>query len=194
MLFLGGSTAVRPLGERDPGRRSLRPGRGAGCRRGLRGRYSPGPECAAIPDWEERLDAIAALAARQDVRLLSGMPSWLRHPLRARRRHAEARGGRGLRSLGQLWPNLRVLIHGGVAFAPYADVFEEWLGRPLERVEVYPASEGFVAVQTERAGGLTLMLDYGIFYEFVPVEDLGTEARAGTPWPTWSWSGPTRWC
>jgi hypothetical protein len=68
-----------------------------------------------------------------------------------------------------------VLIHGGVAFAPYADVFEEWLGRRLPRVEVYPASEGFVGVQTESTGGLTLMLDYGIFYEFVPVEDVGAE-------------------
>src|SRR6185503_16079266 len=62
---------------------------------------------------------------------------------------------------------------GGVSFAPYRAVFEQRLGRALECVEVYPASEGFVAVQTERSGGLTLMLDYGIFYEFIPVEDLG---------------------
>jgi hypothetical protein len=66
-----------------------------------------------------------------------------------------------------------VLIHGGVAFAPYREAFEHWLGRALAHVEVYPASEGFVAVQTELSGGLTLMLDYGNFYEFVPVEDLG---------------------
>ena len=90
-------------------------------------------------------------------------------------RRVEAEGRR-LRGLGDLWPNLRVLIHGGVAFAPYAAVFEEWLGRRLDRVEVYPASEGFVGVQTEPAGGLTLMLDYGIFYEFVPVDDLGSPA------------------
>jgi hypothetical protein len=63
-----------------------------------------------------------------------------------------------------------------VAFAPYASVFDEWLGRRLERVEVYPASEGFVALQTEATGGLTLMLDYGTFYEFVPVEDMGGPA------------------
>jgi hypothetical protein len=67
-----------------------------------------------------------------------------------------------------------VLIHGGVSYAPYRHVVEEWQGRPLARVEVYPASEGFVAVQTERQGGLTLMLDYSIFYEFVPAEDLGS--------------------
>ena len=175
MLFLGGSTSVRPLGE----------GTQVGDLSGLvagrlpwafRSRYSPGPECAAIPQWEDRLDAIAALAATQDIRLLSGMPSWLVILFERIARHAERDGARRLRNLGQLWPQLNVLIHGGVAFAPYADVFEEWLGRRLPRVEVYPASEGFVGVQTESTGGLTLMLDYGIFYEFVPVEDLGMEA------------------
>jgi hypothetical protein len=170
MLFLGGSTVRRPLGA----------GTHVGDLSGLvasrlprafRSHYSPGAACAAIPDWEERLDAIAALASTQDVRLLSGMPSWLVILFERVARHAEA-GGRRLRGLGQLWPHLRVLIHGGVAFAPYADVFEEWLGPRLPRVEVYPASEGFVGVQTESTGGLSLMLDYGIFYEFVPVEDL----------------------
>src|SRR5262249_6393590 len=71
------------------------------------------------------------------------------------------------------WPELRAMIHGGVGFAPYAEVLDEWLGRRLERVEVYAASEAFVAVQTERMGGLTLMLDYDVFYEVVPVEDCG---------------------
>jgi hypothetical protein len=75
------------------------------------------------------------------------------------------------RALGERWPNLRVFVHGGVTFAPYRALVEEWIGRALQYVEVYPASEGFVGLQTE-AGALTLMLDYGIFYEFVPVEDL----------------------
>ena len=174
MLFLGGSTRRSPLGEgTQVGDLS-----GLVASRlpwGIRGRYCPGPACAAISEWAERLDAIAALASTQDIRLLSGMPSWLVILFERVARHAEA-GGRRACSLGQLWPHLRVLIHGGVAFAPYADVFEEWLGRRLARVEVYPASEGFVGVQTESEGGLTLMLDYGIFYEFVPVEDMGTEA------------------
>ena len=174
MLFLGGSTALRPLGP------TSRVGDLSGLVAsrlpwGFRGRYSPGAASAGITDWEERLAAIAALAATQDLRLLSGMPSWLVILFERVARQCEA-GGRRLRDLGQLWPELRVLIHGGVAFAPYTQVFDEWLGRRLERVEVYPASEGFVAVQTEASGGLTLMLDYGIFYEFVPVEDLGNAA------------------
>ncbi len=171
MLFLGGCTAQHPLG---PGSRvgDLSGLVASRLPLGFRGRYSPGPACASIADWESRLDASAALVATQDIRLLSGMPSWLVILFERIGRQCEA-GGRRLRDLGQLWPELRALIHGGVAFAPYASVFDEWLGRRLERVEVYPASEGFVAVQTEATGGLTLMLDYGIFYEFVPVEDLG---------------------
>jgi hypothetical protein len=77
-------------------------------------------------------------------------------------------------ALGSRWPNLGVLVHGGVSFAPYHDLFEHAIGRALERVEVYPASEAFVGLQTERGGGLSLMLDYRIFYEFVPIEDLGS--------------------
>ena len=172
MMFLGGSTALKDVG--------------AGCRvgdlsglvirrlpPGIRGRYSPGPEIGAIADWERRIDAVAGLAATQDLRLISGMPSWLVILFERVARQRQA-AGRAVRDLSECWPNLRVLIHGGVAFTPYAGVFEEWMGRRLERVEVYPASEGFVGVQTEASGGLTLMIDYGIFYEFVPVEDVGS--------------------
>jgi hypothetical protein len=170
LLFLGGCTRLQALGDgchvgdlSGLVMRRLPPG--------LRGRYSPGPDISAIPDWETRIEAVAALVAGQDLRLLSGMPSWM---LILFERVARLDGGE--RPLGQRWPNLKVFIHGGVSFGPYRDVFDERLGRPLERVEVYPASEGFVALQTERSGGLTLMLDYGIFYEFVPFEDLGTTA------------------
>ncbi len=171
MLFLGGTTALSPLPD----------GSLAGDLSGLavrrlppviRSRYSPGPAVAAIPDWEPRLVAAAATAARQDVRLVSGMPSWMLvlfdHVAAAR-----AASGRPVRNLFDCWPNLKVLVHGGVSFAPYAAVFDEWLGRRLERIEVYPATEAFVAIQTEPSGGLTLLLDHGVFYEFVPVEDLG---------------------
>jgi hypothetical protein len=173
MLFLGGSTSLRPIG--------------AGCEvgdlsglvvqqlpPGLRSRYAPGPDIAAIPDWEERIAKVAARVERQDLRLIGGMPSWLlilfEHVARARQT-----GGHPIRDLRACWPHLRVLVHGGMSFAPYRRVFEDWMGGALERIEVYPASEGFVAIQTEREGGLTLMLDYGIFYEFVPVEDLGAD-------------------
>ena len=171
LLFLGGSTALAPVGvDALVGDLS-----GLAVRRlppGLRSRYAPDAETGAIDDWERRIAAMAARVSRQDVRLLAGMPSWMlvlfEHVARARREE-----GHPLRDLAECWPNLGVFIHGGVSFAPYRCLFDEWIGRPLSCVEVYPASEGFVALQTEPGGALTLMIDYGIFYEFVSVEDLG---------------------
>jgi hypothetical protein len=172
MLFLGGSTTLAPIGD----------GARVGDLSGLvvrrlppviRSRYSPGPAAAAIPDWDTRMEAAAGLAARQDIRVLSGMPSWML-VFFERVARARAAAGRPVRDLGQCWPNVKIFIHGGVSFAPYASVFDEWMGRRLDRIQVYPASEGFVAVQTETKGGLTLMLDYDVFYEFIPVEDLGS--------------------
>jgi hypothetical protein len=173
LLFLGGSTSLAPVGQGA----FLGDLSGLVVRRlppGIRSRYAPGAAVVAIPQWEQRLAAAAALVAWQDVRLLSGMPSWM---LLLFERVAEVRraGARAVPDLGRCWPNLRVFIHGGVAFSPYRQLFEAWVGRPIERIEVYPASEGFVALQTEATGGLTLMPDYGIFYEFVPIEDLGSE-------------------
>jgi hypothetical protein len=169
MLFLGGCTALTPIGA----------GGLCGDLSGLvarrlppviRDRYSPGPDLSCIPDWETRITAIARRVAGQDLRLVSGMPSWL---IILFERVARLNPG-AAEDVGSRWPNLGVLVHGGVSFAPYQDLFEQAIGRPLERVEVYPASEGFVGLQTERDRGLSLMLDYGIFYEFVPVEDVGS--------------------
>jgi hypothetical protein len=174
MLFLGGCTRLHPVG-RDGLAGDLS---GLVIRRlppGLRGRYSPGTAISAMPDWESRIAAIARLVARQDLRLLSGMPSWtlilferVADVLRAT--------GRAVDTLGALWPHLDVVVHGGVSFRPYRELFAQWIGRPLEYVEVYPASEGFVGLQTERSDGLTLMVDYDVFYEFIPVEDLDAGA------------------
>jgi hypothetical protein len=171
LLFPGGSSAFTAIGD----------GGLVGDLSGLvvrrlppviRSRYSPGPAIAAIADWETRIDAVADRASAQDVRLLCGMPSWVL-VLFDRIARARALAGRPLATLDECWPHLRVFIHGGVAFGPYRALFDHWFGRPVDLVEVYPASEGFIGLQTERAGGLTLMLDYGIFYEFIPLEDLG---------------------
>ena len=172
LMFLGGSTALEPVGQRGVvGDLS-----GLTVRRLpplIRARYAPGA-AAAIPDWDTRVETIARQAAWQDLRMIAGMPSWtLVFFERVARTRALA--GRPIRDLAQCWPNLRILIHGGVSFAPYTGVFAEWMGRPIERLEVYPASEGWVAIQTEARNGLTLTLDNGSFYEFVPVEDLDAE-------------------
>jgi hypothetical protein len=169
LLMLGGSSTLQRTAEGT----SIGDLSGVMVRRlppGIRGLYSPGAAIARIADWESRIAAMAGLVAGQDLRLISGMPSWTLILLEHVGRRLGADG-----ALRALWPNLKVFVHGGVSFAPYRGVLEARLGRALECVEVYPASEGFVGLQTERTGGLTLMLDYDIFYEFVPVEDLDRE-------------------
>ena len=187
LLFLGGTTRTEPLGRHaEVGDLS-----GLAARRlpaWIRGRYTPGPEIAAIPGWEERLTATARRARYQDLRLVSGMPSWMLVLFERVRSLADAPA----MPLGQLWANLAVFVHGGVRMDPYRTVLDAVIGRPLHYLEVYPASEGFVAIQVGATDpGLTLMLDYGIFYEFVPAAELGAasprrltigEVRVGEPY------------
>jgi GH3 auxin-responsive promoter len=138
----------------------------------IRGFYSPGAAVAALPTWDERLDATARLVLGQDLRLLAGMPSWIL-VLLERVRGLVAEAGRSDWPAERLWPNLAVLVHGGVRMDPYRRVLVELIGRPLPAVEVYPASEAFVALQVHpRDPGLTLLLDAGVFFEFVPVADV----------------------
>jgi hypothetical protein len=187
MLFLGGSTRTEPLGRHaEVGDLS-----GLAVRRlpvWIRTRYAPGPKVAAIPAWERRLVATARRVRHLDVRLISGMPSWMLVLFERIR----ALAGNPELALGRLWPNLAVFVHGGVRMDPYRAVFEAAVGRPIHYLEVYPASEGFVAMQVAAADpGLTLMLDYGIFYEFVPAGELGSpqprrltvaDVRVGEPY------------
>ncbi|MEM1183813.1 MAG: GH3 auxin-responsive promoter family protein [Planctomycetota bacterium] len=138
--------------------------------------YSPGPKVALMSDWPAKIDAMATIAIDQDIRFISGMPSWALVLMnRIREMDAERNGGRE-RTLDQIWPNLRVFVHGGVRYAPFKSrVAELWCadvsGDLPHRHELYPASEGFVA-QQDRAGdpGLRLMSDVGNVFEFVPTE------------------------
>lgn len=146
-----------------------------------RGRYFPPPEIARISDWEEKIEAIARTALGTDIRTIAGTPSWL---LILFDRLADLRPELGRRLAG-FFPHLQLLVHGGVNFAPYLPMFKELLaGSGAETREVYPASEGFMAVADRAEGeGLRLMLDSGLFYEFVPVEELDR------PRPTRHWIG-----
>jgi hypothetical protein len=171
MLFLGGTTRTEALGcHAEVGDLS-----GLAVRRlpvWIRNRYTPGPDIAAILEWERRLSATARLVRSQDIRLISGMPSWMLVLFERIRTLADDPE----LPLGRLWPNLAVFVHGGIRMDPYRSVFEAAIGRPVHYLEVYPASEGFVAIQIAASDpGLTLMLDYGLFYEFVPVAELGSD-------------------
>lgn len=138
--------------------------------------YLPGREIALMSDWPAKIEAMARRSVREDVRMINGMPSWM---LVLFERVIElARAERpGVRTLRDVWPNLRLMVHGGVKYTPFdARVRQFWSGRPdgedvPRRLELYPASEGFIAIQ-DTAGdpGLRLLCDIGNFYEFVPLE------------------------
>ncbi len=137
----------------------------------------PGSKLALLADWDEKLERIAAAAIHEPIRVLSGTPSWL---ILLFERILALRGGKG-----PAFSELELLIHGGVAFAPYADRFADYLrATGAATREVYAASEGFIAVADRDPGeGLRLLADNGIFFEFVPVEELSS------PRPTRHWLG-----
>jgi hypothetical protein len=141
----------------------------------------PPPELALIVDWEEKIDKLARAALGEDIRAISGTPSWL--VIFFERLFAVA--GNGPRRLGRLFPDLELLVHGGVNFAPYRRQFEEFLGGShAELREVYPASEGFIAIADRNFGeGLRLIVDNGLFYEFVPTSEIASSH------PTRHWLG-----
>lgn len=119
-----------------------------------------------IDDWEDKVHAIVAETINEDMRLISGIPPWVQMyfdelSLRA--------GGRKIR---EIFPNLSLFVYGGVNFEPYRARMEESIGRQVDSIETYPASEGFIAYQDSQSEkGLLLLADAGIFYEFVPVEE-----------------------
>lgn len=133
-------------------------------------RYFPDLENAAIADWDEKIDALAPLSLGADLRLIGGIPSWL---IGFFERVAAEAPGADL-NLGVAYPNLNLLVHGGVNFAPYRRRFENLIaGTDAELREVYPASEGFFAIADSAPDrGLRLILDHGLFYEFVPLEEV----------------------
>jgi hypothetical protein len=170
-FMLGGSTALQDLA---PG---VRGGDLSGIAahevpRILRSRAWPPEAMALIPDWDTKLAALAQQTPREDVRVLTGTPSWLLMLL-----HRMSADG------APPFPNLELLIHGGVAWAPYRDRLAPLLPAGCATREVYPASEGFCAIQDRGEGeGMRLVLDRGCFLEFVPVAELDA------PRPTRHWS------
>ncbi len=147
----------------------------------VRPRYFPPQSLALIEDWEEKIDRLTELSLQTDIRSISGTPSWL---LIYFDKLASLRTDAGP-ELVNYFPNLELLIHGGVNFAPYRKRFDDLLaGGHAEPREVYPASEGFIGVADRGPDdGLRLMLDSGIFMEFVPVGELDA------PNPTRHWVG-----
>lgn len=142
--------------------------------RWLRSRILPSRELAEIEDWSEKIALLASAALGEDIRVLGGAPNWLLLLFDRLTGHQTDNPQR----LTDLFPDLQLIVHGGVNFAPYRNRFQNLLkGSGAETREAYSASEGFFAVADRGDGeGLRLILDAGIFYEFVPVDELGASA------------------
>ncbi|HWP35114.1 MAG TPA: GH3 auxin-responsive promoter family protein, partial [Thermodesulfobacteriota bacterium] len=181
ILFLSGSTALAPVAG-DP-RRAEGDLSGlvtAAAPRWLRRLVHPSPAVARIPDWDGRLSALARETVAADIRLLAGFPSW------ALVFFERLRALAGGRPVGEIWPRLSGFVHGGVHLDPFRAALLEAIGRPVALLEVYAASEGFLALQTDAAGGgLAPIADGGVFFEFVPLDALGPDGEppAGRPPP-----------
>jgi hypothetical protein len=129
----------------------------------------PSWQTNCIDDWEQKVDAIVAETHDQDMRLISGIPPWVKM-------YFERLRAKTNQPIKDIFPNFSLFVYGGVNYAPYRSILEELIGKKIDSVELYPASEGFIAFQDHpEADGMLLQLDAGIFYEFVEADKIHEE-------------------
>ncbi len=166
MIFLSGSPVLERVGGIPTGRLSgisnhLIP-------RYLRTNQLPSYETNCIEDWETKLEKIVDETIDQDMRMISGIPPWVQM-------YFDRLTERSGKKIKDLFPNFNVMVQGGVNFEPYKARLFESIGKEVDTVETFPASEGFFAFQdSQKHEGLLLNTNFGIFYEFVPVQELGS--------------------
>lgn len=177
MFFLGGSSDLERPAE-GVGQGDLSGIAAKELNSVLRPYTFPPLDLALIPDWDLKLSRLAEASVREPITLVSGVPSWL---LILFQRILE---GTGKATIAEVWPKLEVIVHGGVKFDPYRSSFLEVVGSTRVRLqESYPCSEGFIAFGDPETELLRLCHDHGIFYEFVPVDELDDDR------PTRHWLG-----
>jgi hypothetical protein len=165
MIFLQGSPVLNKHGIIDSGRLS-----------GIAAHYIPvylqknrlpswNTNC--IEDWETKVERIVEETITQRMSLISGIPSWLRM-------YFEKLIKKAGKPIGEIFPDLQLLVYGGVNYEPYRAIFDILIGRKIDTIELFPASEGFFAFQDKRiADDLLLNINSGIFYEFIPLLQVG---------------------
>lgn len=161
ILMLAGTTSLYPKGDYYEGDMS-----GISAKnipRWFRYFYKPERRISKKPNWEQRIRLIVRKAPQWDVATICGVPAWVQIVLEEIIRY------HGVKNIHQIWPNLAVYIHGGVSFEPYRESFKTLMGKPVVYIETYMASEGSFGFQA-RPGtrGIKLVLNAGIFYEFIP--------------------------
>lgn len=128
----------------------------------------PSWDTNCIEDWETKVDAIVEETIHEDMAVISGIPSWVQM-------YFEKLQQKGGKPVGDLFKNFNLFIYGGVNYEPYRAKFENLIGRKVDAIELFPASEGFFAYQdSQKEKGMLLLLNSGIFYEFVKSEEFFT--------------------
>jgi GH3 auxin-responsive promoter len=131
---------------------------------------TPELNVALLDEWENKIEKLAQVTAGENVTSLAGVPTWT---LLLLKRILEIKGKSTIK---EVWPNLELYINGGVSFVPYKDQFDKIIGGKINYLEIYNASEGFIAAQVSPDDdGMLLFTEHGIFYEFMPVEEYGKE-------------------
>ena len=129
----------------------------------------PSWETNCIEDWETKVDAIVEETFNENMTVISGIPSWVQM-------YFEKLQQKGNKPVGEIFKNFNLFIYGGVNYEPYRAKFENLIGRKVDAIELFPASEGFFAYQdSQKEKGMLLLLNSGIFYEFVKAEEFFTE-------------------
>ncbi len=165
MIFLSGSPELERIADIPTGRLSGIVNHHVP--RYLRTNQLPSYETNCIEDWETKLEKIVEETLQQDMTLISGIPPWVQMYFD---RLIEKTG----KPVKDIFPNFSVLVHGGVNFEPYKAKLFDSIGKKVDTIETFPASEGFFAFQDQRDGeGLLLNTNSGIFFEFVPASEFG---------------------
>ncbi len=129
----------------------------------------PSWETNCIEDWETKVNAIVEETFLEDMTVISGIPSWVQM-------YFEKLNAKGNKPVGEIFKNFNLFIYGGVNYEPYRAKFENLIGRKVDSIELFPASEGFFAYQdSQKEKGMLLLLNSGIFYEFIKADEFFTE-------------------
>ena len=136
----------------------------------------PTPEISSIGNWPDKMKALVDTSIDEDVRLVSACPSWVVLLFEELEREAERRHGKPV-PIRELWPNLNAVVHFGMAWQPYRAALDRFVGEDMLHMETFSASEGGMFAITDKAGddGLRLLIDNGIYYEFIPFSEIESE-------------------
>lgn len=129
----------------------------------------PSWETNCIEDWETKVEAVIDETINENMTLIGGIPSWVQM-------YFERIVARTGKKVGEVFPNFNLFVYGGVNYEPYRNKFEDLIGRKVDAIELYPASEGFISYQdSQDEDGMLLLVNNGIFYEFIPSEEFFDE-------------------